>query len=212
MSKKILLGIIFIITILYPIKVDGLCSNSEITRRSALAKNISITYNYIEENGKVSFYLTLTNLQPDFYIRDVATQNLYYYSTNEITLYGYKPNVSYRFDVYGTGECNERLYSHYVTLPGYNPYYSDPICNGINSSICQKWVNINYDYETFVKEVNKIKEKQMIDTEEPVVEEVVGLYDYLINFFVNYYFIILPIIIIVCLTIILMKREKDDLF
>ena len=212
MSKKVLITIILMIAIFCPTKVDGLCSNAEITRRSALAKNISITYNYIEENGKVSFYLTFTNMQPDLYLKDVANNRLYYYSTNEITLYGYKPNLSYRFDVYGTGDCNERLYSHYVTTPGYNPYYNDPICTGVNSSICQKWVNINYDYETFVKEVNKIKEKQKTNIEEPTTEEVVGFYDYLVNFFINYYFIILPMIIIVCLIIIIKKRDKDDLF
>lgn len=215
MIKKVFCIAVLTIAMLFPIKISAQCSNSEIIRRSSLAKNISITYNYIEENGQVSFYITLSNLQPDFYIKDVQNQKQYYYTSNEIVLYGYKPNTSYRFDVYGVGECNERLYSHYVNLPGYNPYYNDPICVGVNSSICQKWVNINYNYDTFVKEVNKIKQKTQVKEENQVEEEPLGIYDYILKFFISYYYIILPIIIVVCLVIIIIqnkKRKKEDLF
>lgn len=215
MSKKILSAIVLMVMIFFPLKASALCSNSEITRRSSLAKNISISYNYVEGNGQVSFYITLSNLQPDLYIKDVYNQQEYYYTSNELVLYGYKPNTSYRFDVYGTGECNQRLYSHYINLPGYNPYYSDPICIGVNSSICQKWVHINYDYDTFVKEVNNIKSKINKNNEEETEEEYLGIYDRILKFFISYYYIILPLIIVVCLIIIIIqqrKLKKEDLF
>jgi len=215
MSKKVLWTIISAIMLLFPTVASAQCSNAEIIRRSSLAKNISISYSYIEENGQVSFYIILTNLQPDFYIKDVNNQKIYYYTSNELVLNGYKPNTSYRFDVYGTGECSERLYSHYLTLPGYNPYYNDPICAGVTNSVCQKWVNISYDYDTFQKEVTKIK--QLTETKEEIVteEKIMGIYDYIIQYFISYYYIILPIIIIVGLiTIIILyrKRKKEDLF
>ena len=77
MIKKVLYVAIFTIIMIFPVKISAQCSNSEIIRRSSLAKNISITYNYIEENGQVSFYITLSNLQPDFYIKDVNNQKEY---------------------------------------------------------------------------------------------------------------------------------------
>lgn len=215
MIKKIFCIATFTIIMLFPTKIFAQCSNSEIIRRSSLSKNISISYNYIEENGQVSFYITLSNLHPDFYIKDVQNKKEYYYTSDEIVLYGYKPNTNYRFDVYGVGECGGRLYSHYVNLPGYNPYYNDPICIGVNNSICHKWVNISYDYDTFVKEVNKIKSKSQIQEEEKTVEETLGIYDYIFGFFISYYYIILPIVIITCLIIIIIqnnKRKKEDLF
>lgn len=215
MSKKILYTIIFIAMMFFPTKTFAQCSNSEVIRRSSLAKNISISYDYIEENGQVSFYIIFSNLQPDFYIKDVQNQKTYYYDSNELVLYRYQPNRNYRFDVYGTGECNQRLYSHYVNLPGYNPYYNDPVCIGVTNSICQKWVNISYDYDTFIREVNKIKEKSQTKEEEKIVEETLGIYDYIFRFFINYYYIILPIIIAICLVIIIIqdkKRKKEDLF
>lgn len=215
MIKKVLYIALFTIIMFFPIKITAQCNNSEIIRRSSLAKNISISYNSIEENGQVTFYITLSNLHPDFYIKDVQNKKEYYYTSNEIVLYGYKPNINYRFDVYGVGECNQRLYSHYVNLPGYNPYYSDPICIGVTNSICQKWVNINYDYDTFAKEVNKIKQKTQEQEKNQVEEEPIGIYDYIFKLFIDYYYIILPTIIIICLIIIIIqnnKRKKEDLF
>lgn len=212
MSKKILSFVALIMIIMLPNKVKAYCSNEEIIRRSSLAKNMSVSYDYIEENGSVSFNVVITNLQPELYIKDVYNQATYYYSGSELILYNFKPNKNYRFDVYGTGECNQRLYSHYITTPGYNPYYNDPVCTGVTHSICQKWVNINYNYDTFVSEVNKIKAKTNKQQQEITEEEPMGIYDYLIKFFISYYYIILPIIIIVCITIIIQKRKKDDLF
>ncbi len=47
-----------------------------------------------------------------------------------------------------------------INAPNYNPYYNDPICEGLNNlSICQKWSKVELDYEGFVKKVNEYKEK-----------------------------------------------------
>jgi len=214
MVKKMILSILVSIILLLPNSVSALCSNSEKVRLSSLAKNVSVTYDYVETENGVTFNITFTNLQPELYIKDTSNKNVYYYTANEMTLYGYQANSNYRFDVYGIGECNEKLYSHYVTTPGYNPYYRDAICNGVTGSICQKWVNISYDYDTFVNEVNKLKAKQMVDEEQQVVEEPLGFYDYLIKIFINYYYIILPVIIVTCIIIIIvkLKTKKEDLF
>lgn len=213
MKYRLLWYITLTIGLLFPLHVSAQCSNTEKIRLSSLAQNVTVTYDYIEENGQVSFYIIMTNLQPEFRVRDVNNQRDYAYTSSELVLYGYIPNTNYRFDIYGTGECsNKRLYSHYITLPGYNPYYSDPICIGVTNSICQKWIHINYDYNTFINEVSKLKQEQPVEPAPEKEKEVLGIYDYLIIFFVNYYYIILPIIIIVCLTIIYIQRKKESLF
>lgn len=210
MNKKLAAIIIFIGIFLFPTKTLALCDNSEKSRLASLVSNVSITYDYVEENGQVSFFITFTNLQPDFYVKDVNNRQIHYYNSQEMTLYGYKPNKSYRFDFYST-QCGERLKTQYITTPGYNPYYSDPICKGVTNSICQKWVKLNYDYNTFVQEVNKIK--QLSVKKEKKEEEIPkGFYDYIIEFYEKYYFIILPIIIAGGITVIIIQRKKDSLF
>lgn len=203
---------IFIIGFTFPISdVSAQCSNSEKNKLALLAQNITTSYDYIEENGKVSFYITLSNLQPGFRVRDIAHGIDYYYTGEDIIIYNFVPNNNYRLDIYSTS-CTERLYSHYISLPGYNPYYMDPICIEVNHSICQKWVNMKYDYDTFIKEVNKIKDKKPNKTPIEEKQEVLGFYDYIIDFFVKYYYIMLPLIIIVCSIAIYKLRRKDDLF
>lgn len=209
-KKKILYILIVYIFLCFPITVFAdRCSNEEKIAFASLAKNISVTYDYIEQNNQVSFNIILTNLQPGLKIKDVMNNREYYYSSSELILYGYQPGNNYRFDVYSYS-CDSKLYSHYVTLPGYNKYYSDPVCNEVNASVCQKWITINYDYDTFVKEVNKYKIQKI---EKPIEEnkEVLGIYYYIINFFVKYYYIVLPIIIIICSVIIYIQRKKDSL-
>lgn len=210
MPRKILLYILTTIMLLLPSHIEAQCSNTEKANMASLAQNITITYDYVYTNN--TFSIVFTNLQPGFKLKDVANRKEYWYSSSELVLYGYEPGTSYRFDIYGTGNCTNRLYTHYVTIPGYNPYYNDPICVGVNHSICQKWTNITYDYDIFIREVNNIKEKlnkKEILQEE---EEILGIYDYIIKFFINYYYIILPIIIITCVIIIVVQRKKDDLF
>lgn len=213
MSKRILLYMTVTIMSLLPLQIKAQCSNSEKVNMASLAQNVTITYDYVESNN--TFSIIFTNLQPGFKMKDVANRKEYWYSSDELVLYGYKPGINYRFDIYGTGNCTNRLYTHYVTLPGYNPYYNDPICVGVNHSICQKWSNITYDYETFKREVINIKQKLNKQEETKDEEQVLGIYDYIIKFFINYYYIILPIIIIGCMIIIGIRiriNRKNDLF
>lgn len=212
-TKKILYIFVICISMCFPSIVwAARCDNAEKINLSSLAQNISVTYDYIEENHQVSFHIIFTNLQPGLKIKDVTNNKEYYYNGSELTLYGYAPGKNYRFDVYANTTCNSRLYSHYVTLPGYNPYYDDAACNGVNASICQKWVNMNYDYNTFLNEVNKYKQNNTNEPIENNEQEILGIYDYIFQFIVKYYYIIFPIIIIGGISGIIVLRKKDDLF
>lgn len=212
-QRKKLYFLILCISICFPNNVFAArCDNSEKVNLSSLAQNIAFTYDYVEENHQVSFYIIFTNLQPGLKIKDVANNKEYYYNGSELILYGYEPGKNYRFDVYADTECKSRLYSHYVTLPGYNSYYDDAICNGVNASICQKWVTINYDYSTFVNEVNKYKQTNNDDSIKEEEQHVLGIYDYIFQFLMEYYYIVFPIIIVVGITGIIALRKKDDLF
>lgn len=210
--KKIIYYLITTIIACVPNIVSATrCDNTEKVKLASLAQNISITYDYVEQNHQVSFHIILSNLHPGLKIKDVVNNKEYYYNGSELVLPGYQPGKNYRFDIYADTTCDSRLYSHYVSIPGYNPYYDDPVCQNMNISLCQKWITVNYDYNTFVNEVNKYKKNNTIQIEEPQ-EQVLGLYDYIFDFFAKYYYIIFPTIIVVGIALIIILRKKDDLF
>lgn len=199
--------------ILFPISVNGLvCDNATKVRLQRLAQNITTSYNYIEQDGYVTFDITFNNLNSELYLVDVANNRQYNYSGNVLQLGGFESGKTYKFevrstDVYCSGSV---LYYLYVNTPYYNPYYADPICDGFSYKYCNKWQKNDLSYEEFIKNVEEAK--RQIESEEEIQEEVKGIFDYIIDFYTSYYYIVLPIIIVISLVYILIQRKKNDLF
>lgn len=192
-----------------------ICSNENKVKYQTLASNITTSYTYTEENGTISFQITLSNIAEGFIIKDVKNGVTYPYQGNELTIYNLQQNTGYRFDVYTNNlDCHlETLYSHYISTPSYNPYYQDEICKGMEShSVCQKWAKMTLTYEEFrakVESLKQIEEKPVIELDE---EEVKGFYDYLLEFYIDYYYIVLPVFIVGGIVVIYRYNKKNDLF
>ena len=92
----------------------------------------------------------------------------------------------------------------------YNQYYNDPICNGVTYKYCNKWQKNDFTYEEFIKNVEEYKNTKNIIVEEP--NEVKGIFDYIMEFYISYYYIILPTIILISVIYIYINRKKNDLF
>ena len=199
--------------ILFPITVNGLvCDNTTKVRLQKLAQNITTSYDYIEQDGNVIFDITFNNLNSELYLVDVVNEREYYYSGNVLQLGGFKSGTSYKFEVRTTNIfCNgPALYYLYVTTPHYNQYYNDPICNGVTYKYCNKWQKNDFTYEEFIKNVEEYKNTKNIIVEEP--NEVKGIFDYIMEFYISYYYIILPTIILISVIYIYVNRKKNDLF
>lgn len=201
--------------ILVPITIKGAaCSNSEKVAYQSLAKNISMSYEYIEENENTQFYVTFTNVLEGFYLKNLDTKETYYYTGSEMTISGLEQGKNYRYGIYTTyiGCDSIILYTHYLNLPYYNPYYKDELCTGIeNFKYCNKWINKKITYEEFKKNVEKYSEKNN-DVQEEEKTENIGLFDIIVEFYLKYYILILPIIIISGIIIIRKHNKKHDLF
>lgn len=126
---------------------------------------------------------------------------------------GYEGGKSYIFYVYpmSASPCQqERLRTIYVNLPIYNPYSARTECEGISEfSLCQKWTNTtNIDEDTFVKRVNEYKknlEKKENSTSEEDETKQKSFFDYL----VQYYGIVLIVIITISITGIVLIKQKE---
>lgn len=216
MKRKIF---IFLLAFLIPIiNVNAYyCKNSEISRYKGLASNIGTFYEYQEDGNKLTFSITLVNLSDELYIVDVTNNKKYIYENEEITISGYSPGVTVKYNVYAVNEncSDDLLYTIRVVLPNYNPYYSDSICEGLDDYIlCQKWHKHNLSYKSFVNSVNKYRESLVEKPIEeiPSIDPQYGLLDAILDVVSKYYYIILITIIIVCSIGIYINNKKSDIY
>ncbi|MBQ9072509.1 MAG: hypothetical protein IJY25_05080 [Bacilli bacterium] len=214
--KKYILFLIIALFTFYDVNAlsYGGCDYSVISRLKSLVTNVNTTYDYHMENNTPVFDLTITNVTSDMYFVDSITDRTYYYSdTNngEITIYGYNVSSGNLRFYSNVGECyGVKLGTKYYNFPKYNIYYNNSLCSDIpNFSLCQKWIDVNYSYSEFKKLVLEYKNKQIDQEEQIQVEYQKGLFDKLIEFYVNYYYIILGLIIIVCGIVIFIKSRNN---
>lgn len=200
----------------FPLQTKAiLCSNEDKVRFQTFAKNITTSYTDTEQNGTISFQVTLSNIYEGLIIKDVKNNVTYPYRGNEIVISNLNANTSYRFDIYADDLfCDdELLYSHYVNTPAYNPYYQDDICRGMeNHTICQKNTNMTLSYEEFRQRVESLRNKSEEPIEEPQETYEKGIYDYILEFYLDYYYIVLPIFIVCGTWIIYQYNKKNRLF
>ena len=161
--------LLFIILFFSASKVGAAaCSNASKVEYQERAKNISYTYKYNDETNV--FEVTFTNVTEGLYLRDLNGLHNYKPTNNEITLTNVEPGYSYRFGIYTSDKnpcSHSNLYPLYVTLPFYNPYYHDSLCDGIKEyKYCKKFVNKNITYEEFKTSVEEYREKFIEQQEE----------------------------------------------
>ena len=215
MRKKI---VIFLLLLMLPITnvKGGYCKYSDIAKYKGLASNISTYYDYKEMDNKIEFSVNLINLNESLYIIDTTTNKRYNYKSNELTISGYNSGQTIKFNVY-TNDKNcfdQLLYTIRVNLPDYNPYYKDEICNGFDNYIyCQKWYKHSLNYDEFVKKVNKYKEslKEQPIIEQPI-DEKISLFEIILDIWLEYYYIFLIPIILICTLTIYIVNKKSDIY
>lgn len=210
--KKFLL--VIMLCILFPITAQAECSTDEKIALSKMVSNIKITPVFNEETEK--FNILISNITPNIYFMDMKTKTMYQNTKGETVIYNAEPNESYRLKFFSSiNACyGETITSTYITLPGYNKYYKDPLCEGLGEyKICQKWINYNYDRTKFEEEIKKIDKKEIEKLKQQQGREVVkGIYDYLGEIYEKYYYIVLPIIIVGGIILIMRLRKKEDFF
>lgn len=195
-----------------PIIVKAQCSNQEITRYKTLAGNITSSYEYNTSNN--TFTAIIDNVHSDLYLKD-TTNNRDYRTTNsginEIQIPNLQPGKTVTIRVNpSNGECSvNTIITLYLSIPHYNKYYTDPICNNSDNHLCSKWANTeSLSHEQFVETVKTTTNEKI--EEEKEREEEKKQYSFL-EFLADYYIIILLAIIILG-SISIYKLDKKNKF
>ncbi len=185
----------------------GLCDNRTMADYRELAGNIKIYTDYSIIENQATFDVIITNLPRDVYILDTINNKTYQYAdfttSTELVIKGYRENQRITYQIFmNMGGCyGQLLTTTYATLPNYNEYSSDPVCEGAEEfSLCQKWGTVSTGYNDFVTQVNEYKIKKQQTKKEPYVPTEPSMKDKVLTFIGNYYvFMILGIAGIVLL-------------
>lgn len=210
--KKFLL---FLLLLLIPISSKAYyCDYDDYNEFRKKASNVNLMVDYEIILDEARFTITLYNIKEEQYIYDVKNDKTYYYDGNDsIEIVVTKPG-SYSFEVYSEDNyCdNNYLNKLFAEIPIYNPFYKDDLCVGIESyKYCQRWFSKKLDYSEFVDSVTQYRES--LKVKDIIVEDdYKSIFDYMLEFYLKYWFIILPAIIVVCSVSIVILRKKENKF
>ncbi len=215
-------NIVFISFLLF---VNVFCVNASCTEEEILALkeevgNIRITYkhlgpvqtdDYIDYNR---FIVTVTDINDNFYITyAVGTEKLVPENKKAVTTLS---NGNWNFVIYSS-ECNIKIDSIKFTIPTFNVYSLDSLCEGIDGndfSLCGKYYEYQVSYDEFVRRVTNYRNSNNISFEDDLGENSVirNVLDDVLYFFSKYelyiIIVILILLIIAILVTILQKRKK----
>ena len=217
--KKIWL---FILMLILPVSVfaraNTKCDYSLVSKLKKYASNVNIIYDYKIENNEAIFTVTINNLVPEIYILDEVTGTSYYYdNTNngELVIPGIKNVKKLKYKVLSrNGECaNELLLTHYITLPVYNKFSTDPLCEGIeNYKLCYTFLDTDITYEEFKKKVEAYKNKEEEKPDEEKVKTTKKSdWDKFLDFMLKYGVYIVALLAIL-ITFISVRRSRKNQF
>lgn len=210
---------IFIVCLfIFPIVTNAAssCNTATMSNISSLANNVNIVYE-VDSSSKVPvFTITLSNLTSDMIVFDKNLGKTYkgFANTGSEISIKTKTSGSYSFAIYSK-QCKEQVATKSVSLPTYNIYYGDKLCDGLDDcDVCQKWYGSNSDRKTFELGIQECKKKQSVvveDEEEPIAQ-VQPWYEKIGNVFLKYWWaiIILMIIIIGIYYAIRAKQKKNE--
>lgn len=207
--------VLFILSILIlPSKIEAICDNSSVSLMQQYSKDVTYSYTYKEIGDNVTFDITFTNLRSVISIKN-PIDNKNYSGYDEVTIKNLKPNIGYNFEIYATSLCpSTPLKTLYIEIPGYNKYYNDKICEGLEEfKYCQKWINLPFNYERLKNEVTKYKElvakKEGQKKKEETTFEKIKKFVSMI--FTKNNLVILSVIVTIGVIVMVLRDRKSDL-
>ena len=218
--KKIYL---FILMLVLPISVFARaktgCDYSVLSKLKKYASNVNIAYDYKIVDNEAYFTITINNLVPDIYVLDESTGKTYNYSSSnngELVISDIHGVKNLKIKIMSSNPiCNNKLLlTSYLTLPVYNKYSTDSLCDGLdNYKLCYTFLDTSLTYDEFKESVEAYRNRKPAEEEEPVVKEHVKTeWEKFLDFMIKYGIYIMAglAIIITIISIRINKKNKFD--
>lgn len=199
--------------------VYGDCTDSDVEQYKKEASSINVSYEINKDivdafGDRVydGYVVTFKNLYDNYYVEDsdtgirIGKDYLYEGQTAENNTY-VTENITKgakKLNVYHNG-CSTVLKTIELSLPYYNQYYNDELCDGVDKNkvkLCNKWIDKDVTYGEFYNEVSKYKK----DTEKG------NFADNIVDFFKNNYItVIVAVLIFIIIVVFTSIRKKKRL-
>lgn len=215
MKKKIFFTLFIL---LFCSKVSALtyagCDINDVVRMKQIVTNVNVSYNYHIAGDNAYFDVIISNLTNDIYVTDNYFNGTYSNFINgELVIYNVETDsLSLKFNS-NKEECSGLLLGiKYQQFPIFNKYYYDDICENMEGfSYCNKWLKKKYTYDEIKAAIKKYNDSLINEKEEPTkVIYNKSIFDILIDFYVDYYYFVLPGIILICVIAIVISKRKNQ--
>ena len=217
--KKIYL---FILMLVLPISVFARaktgCDYAVLSKLKKYASNVNLIYDYKIVDNEAYFNITINNIVPDIYILDETSGKTYNYASSnngEVVIpdvHGVK-KLKYKIMSTNASCIDELLLTQYITLPVYNKYSADPLCDGLeNYSLCYTFLETDLTYDEFKEKIEAYRNRKPVEEEETVIKEHVKTdWEKFLDFMMKYGLYIMAAFAIL-ITIISVRRSKKNKF
>lgn len=176
MKKFKIALLVFILMLVNNSNVLAECSSEEVQVLKEKASNIEIKLNLREnvegEFGTLNkvYDVIVNNLTEEFFLIDGFYGESYGIrdkdENGQIVFKSYMPGI-HNFKIYSQ-ECGTLISTIKVEVPRYNPFFGDPLCEGISGEdldVCGEWYSGELDYETFKAKVEKYKKSNSLEND-----------------------------------------------
>lgn len=194
------------------------CTQEEINEFKKIENQYKITYEFNKDTKDYTLFIEAGGSDKYRFSTnsEEILQNCQVIDENKTNCYNV-PKGEYTLEIVGRTEtCQSTLKEIKIKLKGYNKFYNDPACEGIEEFVlCQETYDKEIEYETFLSRVNtykKTKEKDNENKNNIKVEKENKILEYaknhLFEIIIIAIFIILSIITIVITTKSIKKSRR----
>lgn len=203
-------SILFILLLLLPFtSVKAECSSTEVSKLRKIANNVNVSYVFYESRN-ATYDVTISNLTTEIYLMEALTNKKYSYNSKnkDVVISNVKAGTVLKLEIYATKKnCyDDKLTSKTVVLPTYNLYYKDPLCEQAKDHpLCQRFTKTGITEDEFRKIINDYLKPDEQEQEVPTN-------NLWLDLLLDYYWVLLSIIIVGGTTGIIVYRNKNKLF
>lgn len=192
------------------------CTQEEINEFKKIEDQYTVKYEFNKTNKKYDIYFV--GSQPEKYFYQIYSDiKINCHRINETT----KKCIDFPSDIYDieiiglTNTCDDVLKTIQITLPEYNKYSEDPLCEGIEEFVlCNPTYAKKIDYDTFVSRVKtykrtkeKNKQQEMIEKNDNEKNETIEIIQKYIKEHIVSIIIIIIFVVLIIITIIVTAKS-----
>lgn len=218
MIKKKHIALILILSLfsVENVYAEGECTYENKKEFREYSKDFKVTYEFNLETK--DYTVTTYNPKPDKY-RYIISEVPFIIAKNETienkTLYSNIPAGKYLIKVFeNEGGCLSILKKIEIDMPQYNPYYQDPLCEGVEEFVlCQPTYKREINRETFEYRINDYKQKKEEKIEIQMQKEKITkekIFNYINDNIIQIIVIVIFIILVIITSIITIKMTRKS--